>query len=52
MESIDLDDDPIKVVKEAIALNLNGTNSNPILKEWYNKDFSANWRRNFMKRRE
>jgi AcrR family transcriptional regulator len=38
MESVDLDDDPIKVVKEAMALNINGMNSNPILKEWYNRD--------------
>jgi len=47
MESIDLDDDPIKVVKEAIALNLNGTNSNPILKEWYNKDFFSKLEKEF-----
>ena len=38
MESVDLDDDPIKVVKEAMSLNINGMNSNPILKEWYNRD--------------
>lgn len=47
MESIDLEDDPIKVVKEAIALNLNGTNSNPILKEWYNKDFFSKLEKEF-----
>jgi AcrR family transcriptional regulator len=38
MESVDLDDDPIKVAKEAMSLNINGMNSNPILKEWYNRD--------------
>ncbi|EKS4344594.1 TetR/AcrR family transcriptional regulator [Clostridium sporogenes] len=47
MESIDLEDDPIKVVKEAIALNLNGTNANPILKEWYNKDFFSKLEKEF-----
>jgi len=38
MKSVDLDGDPVKVVKEAIALNLDGMNSNPILKEWYNRN--------------
>jgi len=38
MESVDLDDNPIKVIKEAMSLNINGMNSNPILKEWYNRD--------------
>lgn len=38
MESIDLDDDPLKVVKELLSLNVSGMNSNPILKQWYNKD--------------
>ena len=33
-----MDGDPVKVVKEAIALNLDGMNSNPILKEWYNRN--------------
>ncbi len=38
MESVNPDDDPIKVIKKAMELNLNGINSNPILKEWYNRD--------------
>lgn len=38
MESINLDDDPLKVVKEIMLLNINGMNANPILREWYNKD--------------
>lgn len=38
MESIDLDGDPLKVVKEIMLLNVSGMNSNPILREWYNKD--------------
>ncbi|WP_312648260.1 TetR/AcrR family transcriptional regulator [Aminipila sp.] len=47
MESIDLDDDPIKVVKEAISLNLKGMNSNPILKEWYNRDLFSKLEKEF-----
>jgi AcrR family transcriptional regulator len=38
MESIDPDADPLKVVKELMFLNVSGMNSNPILREWYNKD--------------
>jgi AcrR family transcriptional regulator len=38
MESVDLDGDPIKVVKEVMTLNIIGMNSNPILKEWFNAD--------------
>lgn len=38
IESIDLDGDPIPVVKEIMLLNISGMNSNPILREWYKKD--------------
>lgn len=38
LESINLDEDPLILVKELMFLNLKGMNSNPILKEWYNKD--------------
>jgi AcrR family transcriptional regulator len=38
MESIDLEGDPVNIVKEIIFLNDQGMKSNPILKEWYNKD--------------
>lgn len=38
MKSINLDQDPLSLVKEIMSLNLQGMNSNPILKEWYNKD--------------
>ena len=36
--SIDLDGKPLKVVKELMFLNVSGMNSNPILREWYNRD--------------
>lgn len=38
MESIDLDDDPLKVVKEVLSMNMSGIYTNPILRQWYNKD--------------
>jgi AcrR family transcriptional regulator len=39
VESVNLDDDePAKVMREVMLLNLSGMNSNPILKEWYNWD--------------
>lgn len=47
MKSIDLDGDPVKMVKEAIKLNLNGMNSNPILKEWYNRDLFSKLEKEF-----
>lgn len=38
MESVNPDDDPLKLIKEFMQLNLSGMRSNPILKEWYNRD--------------
>lgn len=38
MESVDLNDEPLKLIKEVMILNTKGMYSNPILKEWYNKD--------------
>lgn len=38
MESIDLDADPLIVIKELISVNIRGMNANPILREWYNRD--------------
>nr|WP_242983137.1 TetR/AcrR family transcriptional regulator [Clostridium drakei] len=38
MESVNFDEDPTKAIKEALSLNIKGMNSNPILKEWYNRD--------------
>lgn len=38
MESIDLDGEPLKVVKKLMFLNVTGMNANPILREWYNRD--------------
>lgn len=39
MEAVHLEDgDPFKVINELMTLNMSGMNSNPILKEWYNKE--------------
>ncbi|WP_055666677.1 TetR/AcrR family transcriptional regulator [Desnuesiella massiliensis] len=38
LKSIDPNADPLYLVRELLLLNLKGMNSNPILKEWYNKD--------------
>lgn len=38
METINLEVSPINVMKELMFLNLKGMTSNPILKEWYNRD--------------
>ncbi|EPR12298.1 TetR/AcrR family transcriptional regulator [Ruminiclostridium papyrosolvens] len=37
LQSLDLTRSPLEVVGQMLALNAEGTNANPILKEWYNK---------------
>lgn len=38
MENIEPDEDPISMITKLIARNVREINSNPILKEWYNKE--------------
>lgn len=38
MESINLEASPLNVMKEMMSLNVKGMTSNPILKEWYNRE--------------
>ncbi len=38
MESVDLEDSPLNVMKEITFLNYKGMTEHPILKEWYNRD--------------
>lgn len=38
LESLNLNDDPVNLVKKAMTQNISAMNSNPILKEWYNRD--------------
>lgn len=37
-ESVELDSDPVKAVLQILSLNYEGLNSNPILKEWNNRE--------------
>ena len=37
-ESLNLNDDPVKLIKEFMAQSINAMNTNLILKEWYNRD--------------
>lgn len=38
MGSVDLNDDPVKLIKRLLVLNMEGMQSNPILSQWYNRD--------------
>jgi AcrR family transcriptional regulator len=38
MESFDIHGDPVVEIKKLLSLNFSGTHSNPILREWYNKE--------------
>lgn len=44
---LNTDDDPVQFVKDMLSLNLKGMSTNPILKEWYNKDFFDKLEREF-----
>jgi AcrR family transcriptional regulator len=47
MDSVHLEGDPITVMKEMMLLNYQGMNSNPILKEWYNREVFHKIEHNF-----
>jgi len=49
MESVDLETSPINVMKEMMLLNYKGMISNPILKEWYNRETFTRMEENFRK---
>lgn len=38
MEAVNLDDEPLQLIKKVIMLNVEGMKSNPILSQWYNRD--------------
>lgn len=38
IESVNLDDDPVNLIKQILVLNMEGMLSNPILSQWYNAD--------------
>lgn len=37
LQSIDLNNSPLEVVRQMLSLNVQGMKANPVLKEWYNK---------------
>jgi AcrR family transcriptional regulator len=41
MEAVDPNGDPFSVIQELMLRNIQGITSNPILREWYNKDVFA-----------
>ena len=47
MESINLKDDPVNVIKELMLKNQKGMNSSPILREWYNRDVFSRIEQNY-----
>jgi AcrR family transcriptional regulator len=47
MQSLDMKGDPLKIVNEMLLLNFKGINSDPIMKEWYNRDVFNKIERNY-----
>lgn len=47
IESVDPNGEPIMILKEVMRLNLEGMNSNPILKQWYNRDLFGKLEKEF-----
>jgi len=48
-ETVDMDTDPVKATMEVLSLNFASLSSNPILKEWYNRDIFGKLEKNFYK---
>jgi AcrR family transcriptional regulator len=47
MSQLDLDGDPMTVMREMISRNYEGMTANPILREWYNRDVFTRIERKF-----
>lgn len=47
METVNPDEEPLKLLKEVLALNYSGMISNPILKEWYNRELFSRLEKEF-----
>jgi AcrR family transcriptional regulator len=43
----DMEADPVKALLEMLSVNFKGINSNPILKEWYNRDLFSKLEKQF-----
>jgi AcrR family transcriptional regulator len=50
LEFIDLNDDPLTTVTKFMIQNISAMNSNPILKEWYNRDLFNKLKQYFYER--
>jgi AcrR family transcriptional regulator len=46
-ESVDFNGDPAEIASKFFSLNISGMNSNPILKEWYNKELFSRLEKEF-----
>jgi AcrR family transcriptional regulator len=46
-DRIDMEADPVKALLEMLSVNFKGINSNPILKEWYNRDLFSKLEKQF-----
>lgn len=46
-ESVDIDGDPTKAILEILSMNYNGISSNPILREWYNRELFSKLEKQF-----
>ncbi|HYE82132.1 MAG TPA: TetR/AcrR family transcriptional regulator [Clostridia bacterium] len=46
-ESMNLKDDPVNMITKMVAQNASEMNSNPILKEWYNKELFSKLEKQF-----
>ena len=49
LKSMDMEQEPGCLIKELMLSNLKGMKSNPILKEWYNKDVAYKMEQHFRK---
>lgn len=47
VESLDLNDDPVTIIKKFMAQSINAMNTNLILKEWYNRDVFIELEQNY-----
>ena len=50
LESMNLQDDPVSMITKMVARNATEMNSNPILKEWYNKELFSRLEKSFLEK--
>lgn len=47
LQTLDLNDDPVRLIKRLLALNMEGMLANPILRQWYDPEVSGKIERLF-----